>query len=374
MATRPGCPALRPDPGAAGLIQPEPQVAAVFRGGVAAQQGRVGEPLLEQPDRPAGQVQALGSGPALHIGQQDDGVPGPVDVADHQVVDAVRDDAGVDAEQQPVGDHRVQAREQVAAGVQDTAALADHVVRAAQVLTERDDADGARPGQQPAQVIPAPAVLTGMAAPAGRGRGLLVRGERLAGDRLAGAGQAGPLGLGIRRQLMMVALGVEGPAGRELGHSGVQGAACGLEPEQHPAGACLLRAGGGHPVAGRLRSPQAGRVPGEPGGGQAAGHVPHGRRVVLHRAGRVDRAVRVDQLGQARQQVFRQLRAGQPVQGEPRGRAVAEHARDPQRLPDDLGRHQASPPSLANSVSASHSAAWPSISPLPAPACSYASR
>ena len=157
----PGCPALRPDPGAAGLVQPQPQVAAMFRVSVAAQQRRVSEPLLEQPDRLAGQVQALGGGPALDIGQQDDGVPGPVDVAGHQVVDAVGDDAGVDAEQQPVGDHHVQAREQVAAGLQDPAALADHVVRAAQVLPECDDADGARPGQQPAQVILAPAVLTG---------------------------------------------------------------------------------------------------------------------------------------------------------------------------------------------------------------------
>ena len=108
-------PALDPDPvdlldehvpaGTAGA-QPEP--FPVARAGVAAQQCRVAEPLLEQPYCPAGQVQALRGGAALDVGQQDRGVPGPVDVAGGQVRDAVRHDAGADAEQQPVGDHRVQ--------------------------------------------------------------------------------------------------------------------------------------------------------------------------------------------------------------------------------------------------------------------------
>ena len=60
---------------------------------------------------PAGQVHALGGGAAFDVGQQDRGVAGPVDVVDDQVVDAVGDDAGVDAEQQPVGDHDVEVRE-----------------------------------------------------------------------------------------------------------------------------------------------------------------------------------------------------------------------------------------------------------------------
>ena len=42
---------------------------------------------------------------------KDSRIPGPVDVSDLQVGDAVGDDSGVDPEHQPVGDHDFEVRE-----------------------------------------------------------------------------------------------------------------------------------------------------------------------------------------------------------------------------------------------------------------------
>ncbi|MDQ0383209.1 hypothetical protein J2S54_000029 [Streptomyces sp. DSM 42143] len=72
--------------------------AALVRRDEAPQQRGVGQPLLQETHGPARQIQALGRGAALDVGEQDRGVSGPVDVLRDQVLDAVGDDAGVDAE------------------------------------------------------------------------------------------------------------------------------------------------------------------------------------------------------------------------------------------------------------------------------------
>src|SRR5271156_3148076 len=90
-----------------------------------------------------GRLRLFGRSAALDVGQQDRRVTGPVDIVGDQVIDPVGNDAGVDAEQQLVGDHRAKIWEQVAAGLENTTTLAHHVLRAAQMLTECDDPDGA---------------------------------------------------------------------------------------------------------------------------------------------------------------------------------------------------------------------------------------
>src|ERR1035441_1782904 len=103
---------------------------------------------------PAGQVQAFRRGAALDVGQQDRGIPGPVDVGGDQVIYAVGDDAGVDAEQQPVGDYHVQRREQGRADFLETAPPADRPRRAACQLPDLLWPGRAGPGQQPGDVLP----------------------------------------------------------------------------------------------------------------------------------------------------------------------------------------------------------------------------
>ena len=101
-------------PGASvpGRLPAQPQPAAQLRRRERAQQRRVLQPLLQQPHRRARQGQALGRGAALNVIEQDRAVAGPVQVAGAEPADPVRDDPGIAAEQQLVGDHRVRGREQ----------------------------------------------------------------------------------------------------------------------------------------------------------------------------------------------------------------------------------------------------------------------
>ena len=80
----------------------------------------------------------------------------------------------------------------------------------------------------------------------------------------------------------------------------------------------------------------------------------------------------MDQLHQADQQITHHLPAGQIIQTKPGGGAVAEHARDRQRVIGDGGRHQQTPlaVSSANSASASARAAASATNPSAAPAVS----
>jgi hypothetical protein len=128
---------------------------------VAPQQLRVRQPLLQEPHCLLREVHALACRPALDVREQDRRVPGPVNVAGHQVIDPVRHDPGMDAEQQPVGDHVAEMREQAGAGRRDTAALLHRVKGAGQVGRDARGPHGAEPGQQPGEVIPGPVVSRG---------------------------------------------------------------------------------------------------------------------------------------------------------------------------------------------------------------------
>jgi len=96
---------------------------------------------------------------------------------------------------------------------------------------------------------------------------------------------------------------------------------------------------------------------------------------MVDRPSRVHRTMRVNQLDQTDQQITDQIRAGQPIQGEPCHAGVTEHTLDPHRIGNHRGRHQSatmvqassSPP---NSTSLSCSAAASVSNPCAIPACS----
>ena len=176
----------------------------------------MGQPLLQKARRAPWQGEALGSGAALDVGQQDRRVPGPVDVIGEQVIDAVGDDPGVDAEKQPVGDHHVRDREQIPARIQEPAAVAHHMLRAAQLLPEAGGGERTDADQQPPQIVRAPPALVRVPSAFGRGQCLLVPGERLVSDGPAGSCQPSPLGLAVGRELTVIALRVVRPARSEL--------------------------------------------------------------------------------------------------------------------------------------------------------------
>ena len=91
-------------------------------------------------------------------------------------VDAVGDDARADAEQQPVGDHHIQVREQVPCRVVETAPVVDHRGRDVRVLTERAVPAGPVRASSQRRVLPAPPAVPGMTPLGGSGQGLPVGG------------------------------------------------------------------------------------------------------------------------------------------------------------------------------------------------------
>ena len=208
--------------GVTGLAHPQPQRGSLVRWHEAAQQRRVRQPLLEQPHRRPRQGGALGGGAPFDVGQQDRRIPGPVDVSDLQVGDAVGDDAGVDAEQQPVGDHDFEVREHRQRSlVEDSggSSMAEDVDRHANCLSGLAAADRAECRQQPAEVLVRPRTRARMP-PSGDGRQRMpMRGvgdiDLLSADR----GQPMPFGLGVGRQWPPIRLNVEVPPRGQFQHS-----------------------------------------------------------------------------------------------------------------------------------------------------------
>jgi hypothetical protein len=346
---------------------------------MAAQQRGVREPLFQQPNSTFGQGQGFGGGPSFDVGQQDCAVTGPIDVADGQVVDAVGHDAGIDAEQQQVGDDHAQVRKQSGARVGNAAPLLHRVERALQVCRDAGCADRTQSCQQPGQVVAAPILQCRRHPSRGRGQAIAMRGVGVVNDHAADAGQPIPLGFGIGRQRCAVRRRGIGPTGDQLPHPRVEPRGDRVETRQHAADVVLpLERAGGHPILGQLSPPQIGRTAGEPSTRQVAGQLPDGRHGAVDRARRVDAAVRMDQLGQPGQQVAHQLRTRQTVQVEPGRAPVAEHAGDSERLLDDRGRHQQSVLSrsssnsefTSHSASASASASASGSRPSAIPACS----
>ena len=141
----------------------------------------------------------------------------------------------------------------------------------------------------------------------------------------------------------MVSQRVVVPAGRELSHLVIKLARDRVERLEHPPGARLPRARGAHPVLRQLRPPKISGPAGEPAPGQGTDQIPDRQHEMVDRPGSVHAAVRMDQLGQTRQQITHQVRAGQPGQRELRRGAVAEHAPDALRIFSYCGGHQIPP-------------------------------
>jgi len=360
----------------AGLAHPQPEHVALRRRDEGPQQRRVRQPLLQQSHRRARQVQALLRRAALDIGQQDRGVTGPVDVAGDQVRNAIRDDARVDAEQQPVGNHGVEVRERAHDRVVEAAAAADHRIRYPQVRPELADAGRPEAGQQPVQVRRLPPAGAGTLRAGSINEHLAVGGIGVVGHLPADPGQALPVSIRIRRQRPAESLDVEVPACGQLEHALAQAAAGPGEALDHAAGQGLQPHRPGHPELGQLTPPQIGGAAGEASRGEGADHGPQGLDIEDDRAAGIRGPVRVDQVRQACSQVTGQTRAGQVVQVILGPAAVAEHAPDAQRRLDDHRRHQAPPSqgSPLNSSAASLSAPVSPASPAAAPAPSYACR
>ena len=361
----------RGDVGPAGLRDVQPELVPVRGRDEVPQQPGVVQPLLEQPDRPPGQDQALGRGPVLDVGQQDRRVAGPVDVARGQVVDAVGDDARADAEREHVGDRDVQVREQLRRCPQQ-AGPAGCGGRGPGMRCDARGRHRAVAGQQPSQVVQGAAARGGILAAGGPGQGAPVCPVRRRGHFRAGLRQPGPVRFRIGRKRAPERLKVVCAALGQLPDPGIQRApVCGKAPE-HPPGACLPGSRSSHPELSHLSPPQVSGTAREPPFGQCRVHRAQRADVVANRACRVDRPVRVDEPGQARQQVPGEPAAGRIAERDDGPAAVAEHAGDAQRVIKHLGGHQAS--SSANSSPASRSASASASRPAAAPALSQESR
>jgi len=127
-----------------------------------------------------------------------------------------------------------------------------------------------------------------------------VCGERLIGDGATDAGQVRPFRLGVGRQHPTASLRVERPALDQFARESSGG---GVEALQPPAGARLPHERGAHPVLGQPRPRQLAGTAGEFLTSQRVHHGPRRQHVLLDGAGSVHRAVRMDQLGQANQQI-----------------------------------------------------------------------
>ncbi len=127
-----GPPGTSPVGTGGGGLEPQPQPLAQLGRAVLTQQGGVLEPALQQPHGLLRQGQAFVRGAALEVFQQDGGLPGPLQILNAQVVDAVGHDPGVDAEQQLVGEHHPRPGEQsLSLGVHGTDPVSRLVTRPA---------------------------------------------------------------------------------------------------------------------------------------------------------------------------------------------------------------------------------------------------
>ena len=203
VATRPpadrGPAHLLESAGITGLAHPQPQRGLLVRWHETAQQRRVRQPLLEQPHRWPRQGGALGGCAPFDVGQQDRRIAGPVDVSDLQAGDAVGDDAGVDAEQQPVGDHDFEVRKHCQRSlVEDSgdSSMAEDIDRHVNCLSGLAAADRAECRQQPAEVLVRPRTRARMPTSGDGCQRMPMRGvgniDLLSADR----GQPMPFGLG----------------------------------------------------------------------------------------------------------------------------------------------------------------------------------
>ena len=363
------CPALR----AVG-VHPYPQaVQHLGRGERAGQRGVV-QPLFQQARRGPRQGPALLRGTALDVAQEDRGVPGPFDVAQAEVPDPVRHDAGIGPEQQPVGDDHLGVRIEIRAA-QSQPHRETHPVRSAAV---RRDLAHPRPGlvraavpQQPLRVARRPAVHQRVLPRSGDRQRLAVGGVGGAGDRLARGDQPPPLRFAVRRQMPgvpraepRVGAAVDEVADIRPEHGmEVVGAA-----EHGPDPGLVAGPGRRHPVA---REPGPAQVTGRTRKSlfrQLSRSAPGSRQVPADGACRVDVPVRVDQARQADQQCPGQagVRRLDVTDG---GRPVRQGERDARRVIDHGSGHQAPSPVSPNSSAASRPAAPSSSRPCSRPAC-----
>ena len=212
-------------------------------GSVSPERGGVLQPLLQQPDRPSRQRQRFRRRAALDVGQQHGGVPGPVDVPDPEPGDAVRDDPGIDAQQQAVGDHHARAGEQDIACRPHPAVPVDPCPAAAEVCAGPLVAHRAEPHQQPPLVIGGPSAVPRVLAPGCRPERLPVPGECLVNVMAAGLVQPVPLLWGVGNQRRAGRPGREVTPGGQRVDAWLQRAAFagGVEGGQHPPGQRLVR-------------------------------------------------------------------------------------------------------------------------------------
>ncbi len=349
-------------------LEPQPQPLAQFGRAVLAEQSGVLEPALQQPHCLLGQGQALVRGAALEVFQQDGGLPGPLQILDAQVVDAVGHDSGVDAEQQLVGEHRLWPGEQsLSLAVHGTDPVSRLVARPADRCPQFGCRGGPVVEHLPADVLVCPTVRVRILTRLGCRSGCPVGRPGILDDSPAGIGQVLPGDLVIR--IMRIVDGVpvvEAPAD-ECSH--VRGEYAGFRVQGRQQAAALRLT----PVAGRppqLREHRAGQTRHTAlmaALGQRRDEPVDRALVLLQGAVRVALAVRVHQEDQAGQQLPGQARVEGVVDLQYRGRAPGEGAGQAQRVLQNLCGHQMSS-SSSNSLSASRSASasrawsWPARS------------
>ncbi len=344
----------------------QPQLPGQVRGGVAAGDGRVLQPLLQQPHRPPRQRHGLGRSPPFDIGQQHRRVTGPVDVADAQVSDPVRDNPAVTPQQQLIGQHDVGAREQFGQDRAGTATAVDVAGLPSEVLGDLHGTGGAALQHQPPQVVARPLAARGIVAPAGGRHRPLMDGERLIDDPPAGGLQMHPLLLLIGHQRITPGSRREPTPAHQGGNPRAQGAAVVGETLQHPAGRPLALQPGLHPVLGQHRPGQRGGATGCLTRRHEPADVPQPGQIHADRVRGVEFPVRPDQAGQTGQQVTGQIRRPGLAHQQSAAAPVTELAPDPQRIGQHLSRHHRPPPSAPDSPS--------SASPVPVSNSLHASR
>ncbi|WP_239591646.1 hypothetical protein [Mycolicibacterium tusciae] len=332
------------------------------------------QPLLEQPHRWPRQGGALGGGAAFDIGQQNSRIPGPVDVSDLQVGDTVRDDAGVDPEQQPVGDHDFEVREhRLRSLVEDSgdSSMAEDVDRHANRLSGLAAAERAVRRQQPAEVLVRPRARARMP-PSGNGRQRMpMRGIGVIDLLSADRGKSLPFSLGVGRQRPPIRLNVEVPPGGQFHHA-VADTAAGSRVTLHQGPSQRLQpVRARHPELRQLPAPQIGDAAGEPLIGERSHHPVQPTHVVADRASGIGTAVGVYQLHQTDGQIARQPGVRRPRKVEFGSAAVTEHAAQTERSVNNHRRHHnTSSASSWNSASDSRCAASSPTSPDSTPAVS----
>ncbi len=245
----------------------------------------------------------------------------------------------------------------------------------------RGDLRGAQravPHQQPAQVAAIPPGLPRVAATLrGRERSP-VDGEGVIDDPPAGVLQVLPLPLVVRHQRITRRPWGEMPSVHQGANARIQGAGGVVVAGQHGPGGRLPHPPGLHPVLRQHRPRQGTGTAADPTGGHEHGDVPQPDQIRLDGARGVHLPMRVDLPGQPGQQIGDQRRITDPAGQPPPAAAVAELARDPQRIAQQLCRHHTPPPSVSvpsvsNSVPASRAAAARAPAGAPIAACSYAS-